>query len=420
MNKEKFVKSLNNVKLIIGNGFDLHCGLHTKYSDFYCKNIDKYLFINELFGKYESTKTLYIEDERIDDLNTWDIFFALNSSKNPNDNKQLWCDIERLLLSSFTSSDIKKTRDVKKLIEGTAIYIVSKIHWDEIRNYVVKNSLATNYESRFLVEFIRYRMNYLEFFPGDFYQFLLSELKKFELDFGKFIYSQLHLTWYEYCNHGREFICQPYVKMAMDTIDELCNRDNLVAIDSFNYGDIREETIAQKLQNINGDLGSPIFGIDSIFEPKDDRFVFTKTGRRIDSDLFGYSYEAKPEFENIIIYGHSLNEADYSYFFPVFDRIKLTDTLASNVIVFAYSIYDKDREESIKSDLRDAMSKLLYTYAVDKQLPNPKRFLDSLSTQKRIITYEIPTLQREKYGYSIVDQEWKKIYDKVDKISKQE
>ena len=245
---------------------------------------------------------------------------------------------------------------------------------------------------------------------------MLDELKEFEIGFGKFIYAQLHETWYESCNHGREFINESYVKKATDTIKELCDENNLVAIDSFNYGDIRVESVADKLQNINGDMNSPIFGIDSIFEPKDQRFIFTKTARRIDSDLFGFSYDAKPDFENIVIFGHSLNPADYSYFFPLFDRIKLTDILATNVIVFAYSIYDEKKEDIIKSQLRDAMSKLLYAYAVDKQLPNPCRFLDSLSTQKRIITYEIPVLRKEKYSSSLVDQEWRDIYKKVESI----
>lgn len=412
MTKEEFVKSLKKVKLIIGNGFDLHCGLHTKYSDFYCKNIDKFKFINSIYDAYEKTKELNFEDENVRRLSVWDLFFSLNSSKDPKANKKWWCDIERLMLSSFVSVSDKE----KVTPELMASYMESNIHWDVIKNHISKNTLATNHSDRFIVDFIRAKMCHKGLSPNDFYSFLLDELKEFEIGFGKFIYDQLHETWYEFCNNGREFINESYVKKATDTIKELCDENNLVAIDSFNYGDIRIKSVTDILQNINGDMNSPIFGIDSIFEPKDQRFIFTKTGRRIDSDLFGFSYDAKPEFENIVIFGHSLNPADYSYFFPLFDRIKLTDILATNVIVFAYSIYDEKKEDIIKSQLRDAMSKLLYAYAVDKQLPNPCRFLDSLSTQKRIITYEIPVLQKEKYSSSLVDQEWRNIYKKVESI----
>ena len=411
MNKEEFVKSLTKVKLIIGNGFDLHCGLHTKYSDFYCKNIDKFLFINSLYDDYEKTNTLSVDEEKIKKLTTWDIFFVLNSSKDPQANKKWWCDIEALLLSSFISKPA-----IKSPPELTALYLVSKIHWDEIRRYIIQNTLATDHVNRFVVDFIRVKMNIQNLYPNDFYQFLLCELKEFEHGFGQFIYAQLHQTWYEYCNHGREFLHEPYIKMAMNTINELCDLNNLVAIDSFNYGDIRDQRVAGKLQNINGNIEAPIFGIDSIFEPKDVRFMFTKTGRRIDSDLFEPSYESKLEFENIVIFGHSLNQADYSYFFPLFDKLKLTDILATNVIVFAYSVYDKEKEDFIKNELREAIAKILYAYAVDKKLTNPSRFLDSLSTQKRIITYEISTLDRNRYGYSMVDHDWEEVYKKINSL----
>lgn len=172
------------------------------------------------------------------------------------------------------------------------------------------------------------------------------------------------------------------------------------------------------MQHINGSWKNPIFGVDTVFEPKDPAFIFTKTSRRIDSDLFDNSIETKPDFENLVIYGHSLDEADYSYFFPAFDKLKLTDSLASNVVVFAYSIYDSNKEEEIKAELRQAVSNIMYAYAKSKNLSDPKRFLDSLSTQKRIVTYEIPMLDRKEYGYSLIDQNWDRIYKEIDNLEK--
>jgi len=409
MDKKEFIKSLSKVKLIIGNGFDLHCGLHTKYSDYFLKNSAKYRLISELLEKYEKTKTLDFEDKKVSNLNTWDIFFVINSSKNPQANKDNWCDIERLLLSSLMNETDKNTT-----LESLLAYMPSIVHWSEIRRHIARNTKATNHIDMFVVEFMKFKMNSQGLYPVDFYQFLLNELKEFEREFGKFIYAQLHVTWFERCNYGQVFLNEPYIRMAMDTIDELCDLNNLVAIDSFNYGDIRDRRISDRLQNINGNIQFPIFGVDSIFEPKDERFIFTKTGRRIDSDCFDSNYEAKPEFENIVIYGHSLNQADYSYFFPVFDRMKLTDNLATNKIIFAYSIYDEEQKQSIKSHYREAVSKLLYAYAIDKKIANPSRFIDSLSTQKRIIMYEIPTLQREPYGETLIDEDWNKIYKKAE------
>ena len=412
MNKEEFVKSLKNVKLVIGNGFDLHCGLHTKYSDFYCKYLDTYLRIRELFDSYDETETLAFKHEQIDLWTTWDLFFVLNSSKDPGINSKKWCDIEKMMLSSLITE-----LDFEDNVEYASLSLCSYVHWPEIKECVVRNIQATNHRDRFVVGFIKEKMKIRGFYPSAFYQFLLSELKEFEKRFGGFIYDQLHENYFETVNFGeRTFWNGPYIKMAMSTIAELCDTNQLTAIDSFNYGTIGYEGIINKIQNVNGDVHSPIFGIDTIFEPKDERFVFTKTARRIDLDLLSFDHESEKDFENIVIFGHSLNKADYSYFFPLFDKMRLTDLSATGVIVFAFDIYDVNNEESIRVQQRESMSKLLYEYASEKGLPNPKRFLDSLSTQKRILSYEITTLKREIYGYTTIDKEWDEINDKIKQL----
>ena len=35
LSKKEVINNLKNVKLILGNGFDLHCGLKSKYSDYF-------------------------------------------------------------------------------------------------------------------------------------------------------------------------------------------------------------------------------------------------------------------------------------------------------------------------------------------------------------------------------------------------
>ena len=40
MDKSEFIKSLQKVKIVIGNGFDLYCGLKTKYKDYFDHNKD--------------------------------------------------------------------------------------------------------------------------------------------------------------------------------------------------------------------------------------------------------------------------------------------------------------------------------------------------------------------------------------------
>ena len=416
MKKEEYIKNLKKVKVVLGNGFDLHCGLHTKYSDYYCQNYKKFVFIQTEYKKYlnDDDYELDFNGELISQLNVWDVFFALNSSNNPKECKQRWCDIEKMMLRSLSKNEKVETDEVD-------VITLSKISWESIKECIVYGRQELNHVDRFVVAFCKLKMELKHVHPNDFYLFLLSELKNFEKSFGEFIYHQLHISWYERCNYGQStFLNGAYIDMAIDTLNDLCGEENLVGIDSFNYSYIHTEKMMTLIQHINGSWKNPIFGVDTIFEPREEPFMFTKTSRRIDSDLFNASVDLKPDFENLVVFGHSLNEADYSYFFPVFDKLHLTDSLASNVVVFAYSIYDAKKEAELKTALRKSISDILYAYAISKNLSDPKRFLDSLSTQKRIITYEIPQLKRNEYSVSLIDQEWENLYKAIDDLKENE
>ena len=54
MNKSDFVKSLRKVKIVIGNGFDLHCGLKSSYEDYFDYYKHKYDYIKSWIKKYSA------------------------------------------------------------------------------------------------------------------------------------------------------------------------------------------------------------------------------------------------------------------------------------------------------------------------------------------------------------------------------
>lgn len=383
MDKREFVKSLSKVKIVVGNGFDLYCGLDTKYSDFFEGNYDKYSYIKRLFAEYLSKELdeLSFSDKEIEDYNVWDLFFALNSPDEPKNSNRNWCDIERMMLFSFQDIQTEKP-------EQLYLFFSSKVQWKTIKGIASNNKTASNHEDAFVSLFAKERIKHLRNDPKSFYDFLLNDLKIFEKNFGEFIDKQIH---YEFPKgFYMDAINTNYLCLAEATINKLCDINNLVVIDTFNYSDMCIENLKCPIQHINGSYLNPIFGIDSSFEPDDECFIFTKTARRIDSDMFEQSFERKPDFENVVIFGHSLNEADYSYFFPLFDNLNLLDSLANNVVVFAYSIYDEKQERTIKSTLRKSISNIMFAYAKSKGVSEPQRFLDSLSTQNRIVTYELP------------------------------
>lgn len=394
MEKQEFIKSLDNVKLVLGNGFDLHCGLYTKFGHYYCEHFEKFYYIKKTYKDYENGELIECEfaEEYVKNTNVWDVFFVLNTvNKNPKECKNDWCDIERLMLSSFMSTETYKNKFSAR--KGAAL-LLSYINWNEIKRLIEKDSLGTDHLRGYITSFIKARSKLLSCELFNFGKFLLSELKIFEKEFGNYIYSQINNTWLEFENRCKgKFYNVAYLEDAILTIEKLCNVDKLVAIDSFNYSYF-EHSINEKFRNINGNFEAPIFGIDTVFSPNDWRYIFTKTSRRIDNDFHSNSKNAAREFSNAIIYGHSLNQADYNYFFSLFDELKLLDTLSSSVLVFAYSIYGENSEEQIKYDLNFKISDIVYEYGVSKSLVDPSRLLDRLSIQGRILTFEIPEINK--------------------------
>ena len=144
------------------------------------------------------------------------------------------------------------------------------------------------------------------------------------------------------------------------------------------------------LHNINGNLENPIFGIDSnLCRASDPRFIFTKTNRRMELEMIDFECQKDIVFDNVIVYGHSLSSNDYSYFFPLLDKLEMTNFLSNKKIIFGFSVYDREKETEIKRKNRLNIQKLFEAYANYKELKDVNRLLDSLTTQNRVLTYEI-------------------------------
>ena len=96
------------------------------------------------------------------------------------------------------------------------------------------------------------------------------------------------------------------------------------------------------------------------------------------------------DFENAIVFGSSLSQADYSYFFSVLDKINIFDINNPSKIVFAYSIYDLEHENEIKANLTKAIFQLVQEDSKYKgNEAHPNRLLDSLTTQGKVVLYQI-------------------------------
>lgn len=404
--KKEFLKTLKNTVVVLGNGFDLHCGLHTSYGDYFKTVYKKHLNICFWFGLFENNHFFQVNDyhAKIIEYSIWDIFFALNIKTNKEGTSKNWCDVEKLMLSSFISYD-----DLKKHSDWNYLKLSSVIDWNQIKDSYVNGTPCSSKENQFVSEIFRYKAE-LNNRP-DFYGFLLEELKHFEAGFGRFIERQIKSDYLEKSTKFYPFH-KSFFTNAISTIDEISSTNNLSRIDTFNYSYFMNDETPLEIHHINGDVKSPIFGIDSIyFESSDPRFIFTKTCRRMDADIREKRIDKPVLIQNIVIYGHSLDDADFNYFFPLFDKIGLTDPQSTGIVVYAFTVHDKNRDAEIRKETRERITHLFSEYAKSKNgTVNPERFLDSLTTQGKVLVTEIQPISKPKDP--IFDDEW----DEIEKL----
>lgn len=381
------VKTMNRVLLVIGNGFDLKLGLKTTFtnfieSDFYSKKTNR---INE----FRKDIGVVVKDNKsidfdyflkingklkgIDEINFWDLYFGLKKVLGIKDDNKTWADIE------------KNIHDfLKDLNEGEDAVKFAKI-------IECKNLQFSWYGKDKKLDYLIILFIYIaqkKFYSADKgidYSLFLEDLKMFEKNYGAYINEENHKD--------------NYSDNSMNLINKLIGKDNeLGGIDTFNYSAMPFKD--EKVWYINGDYNRPIIGIDdsfvvssnnSVFDEK--LYVFTKTYRRL--ELYG-DKRASPKnraYHGIIVYGHSLNEQDYSYYYPLFNQLDFTNTNKSSnngkYITFKYSAHEGCTSEQAKEKTIVSVINMLARY--NKEILNAHHFrlMDILFNQNRIRFEEV-------------------------------
>lgn len=350
--------------LILGNGYDIACGLKTRFSDFhnYFSRFNQpfeknffYFLLNETFFKKDgSYKEELCKLLKVDSI--------LN-----------WMDFE-LLLNHF-------------LFESP--------YYDMCKTYFDKRVKISN--------MFTHDLHGVENLTACFFNNIdiQSEIKDFEcflsmqlLDFERHLCAYLNLA--EENNHFID-------STREEVLSKIIGTDECVGIITFNY---TNPSVTRKLpvKYVHGNCYGErniIIGVDFTLNNKT-RYVkdyityenigykrmFHKTYRKLilEHDTKERNSILSKDIQKLTFYGHSLGEQDYSYFQSLFDYYQIYD---SNVkLEFLYSNYDGPGKEMTRT--LDRVYKLINEYG--KTLENEdhgKNLLHKMMLEERILINKI-------------------------------
>ena len=320
--------------LIIGNGFDKHLGLKSTYAEYYSSLSD---------------------DERKNN-----IFTYLASDENYN-----WLDVELLLLKCLTIINKFDQDDVKSYLLSVDSNRKKRI-LDRIVDYTRSHDFMTKSEEENLTfEILNYLSQIIETnwllskksvsnFKKELMSLMMSQVKTFESNFKEYLLNEIKSFPENIYNVKSQFFIDELLKSGVPFTNEYSN-----SLLSFNYTPLPNST---KFFNSRG--GNNVHGIllDNIILGIDNHnykefMEFTKTFR-IMTELPQKSLKIYDNSIDIIkFYGHSLGEADYSYFVSIFDTF---DVYNSDVVLKFY--YDDFDGQCHKKEQVERVYKLINHY----------------------------------------------------------
>lgn len=359
--------------LIIGNGFDKNCGLKSSFSDFY-STVNK-----------ESNLWYMLFDFAFN--NTW-VFQAKSCIVNfINRSSILWMDIEDFIKRIlFMHRDGEKKQNQLYRMFGCKTYLdVLKTAFRQRNNF---DYLYSNRQFSFLKEFFR-KNKCDKDFDINITEFLNDELKRFETDFKQYIEKETKNN-------------EDYLNKTSKVIAELVGEEETNDILSFNYTTPDKGALGHfaynNINNIHGSIESNIIiGYDSgdlIDGSIDGRLKMSKSWKKMFFPLSLSYLPSQKQITSIKIYGHSLGEQDYSYFYALFDHYDIYNS--SVTLIFYYTPYgDTDMANQVITEKYiSSVYKLLNSY-VSKTSNAAK---GNIVVNKLILENRIKILTIQKYS----------------------
>ena len=379
--------------IVLGNGFDLACGLKSTYSDFF-----DYIYGQQIVNNTNSNNFWY------------DIFRNYKQKSIEN-----WADIEEQILIQL--KNIEYLYNEKILIEGRGDSETSSLAQSEYKENNIPMNLYVTLEF-LLPYFVKVRsekttQNILKkqllVLEDDFRKYLLSITKNNADDgiyYKYYMKSKVLNKYIQLCNssesHNSDLVSKledttifkhsPQKKKFDETLSEIYkeknSNENLVLI--FNYTKVWD---VENVRNIHGDLdnGNIIFGID--YDKLNNNFKnapieFSKSYRVLENGLTS-TFDISSDIDIIKIYGHGLGKADYSYYQSIFDSVDLYH--GKTKVMFFWSDYKDKEKEQIHKDFVNGVTNLIEEYGTTfSNKDHGRNLFTKLLLENRLTIEEIP------------------------------
>lgn len=304
-----------NQLLIIGNGFDLACGLKSRYNDFF---YDLYKENSQNYSIAENNNYWYKLFKGLVKFNEKSILG--------------WTDVESQILTELMNVEFLYNSDLFSNIEP-------QMSEDSIKAYISRfvYTIADAYKyydedsvlNTFLV--LTQTLHEIDILDkSSTFDRLKKDLKKFETTFASYLNNELERNSDDYLFESSRLFDRLLLQNHLSNKSRHYQNNrtdigaNIQQIISFNY---TQPSTNDSIRYIHGNLENKniIFGID--YDSVSNLFnyhplEFTKSYRILENKL-NSKVSISSEIKNILFYGHGLGEADYSYFQSIFDTVDL-------------------------------------------------------------------------------------------------
>ncbi|WEV41999.1 AbiH family protein [Bifidobacterium sp. ESL0682] len=425
---------MTNQLIILGNGFDVACGLSSSYTDFFRDRYSLHKW-NPAEGANltdEDTKlakhmlpndgSINADFWKIDNPNFWDLVFLTDCQYGYNyddghDSATTWHDVETLIQQILDSLIENQAANS----DGPELWTISDWISSCINRltycdapFPIENHSQTQFEfslARCLETYLDYRKvspTGDAYYSSNAFITLKSELNNLEQAFSKYLsqvcvfakhpgqYAGSHASWREKTTRNEQEKYRYTANKLLNLIKGVDNQaGDSTSILSFNYTTPfgKNETT----RNIHGTTDNAIFGIDPALTNVDDlgispdgRKIFTKDFRVLELHT-NHRYEKilhpdghkEHTLDSIKVFGHSLGDADYSYFRTLFDDVDLYD--GDTALIFLYTAGANVTE--LNNNVAQLIGKYALTLPEEKQQIN---LITKLTLEGRLNIRYIP------------------------------